>query len=293
MRITDRVHALRIPFSLPVGPGKTLERFVYAYIILGKEICLIDSGVSGSAEIIFDYLRSLKREPDELKLNVLTHAHPDHIGGAREIRKLAHCLTAAHPDAAPWIEDTERQFAERPVPGFRTIVGGPVKIETLLRGGDTVDLGEGYSLEVIDTPGHARGHIALHCRREGALFSGDAVPAPGSLPIYEDAVESMRSIRTIQSIRPLSVLLSSWDEPRTAGIRDMLAKAAGFLQKIHSAVLNEMAAAPSAGADELAPAVLRRLGIPEYLLNPVLVRSVRAHMDASAFRNLEKIRVAG
>ena len=48
MQISNHVHALKIPFQIPVAEDNFLDRFVYVYIILGDRICLVDSGVSGA-----------------------------------------------------------------------------------------------------------------------------------------------------------------------------------------------------------------------------------------------------
>jgi len=160
MEITEHIHALKIPFQIPVGPGKMLERFVYAYLLLGPEICIIDSGVQNSEVLIFNYINFLGREPQEISLLILTHAHPDHIGSARAIKEASNCKLAAHPDAQAWIEDVEQQFKERPVPGFHDLVGGSTSVDLLLPDGKVIDLGP-VSLEVIHTPGHAMGSISL------------------------------------------------------------------------------------------------------------------------------------
>lgn len=52
MQITEHIHAIKIPFEIPVAPGKMFERFVYAYLIFGTEICLIDSGVRQAYGVI-------------------------------------------------------------------------------------------------------------------------------------------------------------------------------------------------------------------------------------------------
>ncbi len=43
MKITDTIHALRHDFKLLLEEGRTIERFVYSYLIVGKTICLIDA----------------------------------------------------------------------------------------------------------------------------------------------------------------------------------------------------------------------------------------------------------
>ncbi len=157
MRITEHIHAIKIPFKLQVNDEKTLDRFVYAYLIYGKKICLIDCGVSSSDSIIFDYLKKTGRTPEEISMLVLTHSHPDHIGGAVALRKGTGCQVAAHVDARPWIEDVELQYKERPILNFHSLVEGPVQVNHELRDGDNLDLGDGQTLKVIHTPGHSRG----------------------------------------------------------------------------------------------------------------------------------------
>ena len=47
MQMTDHVHALKIPFQITDPSGQKIPRFVYAFLIYGESICLIDSGVAG------------------------------------------------------------------------------------------------------------------------------------------------------------------------------------------------------------------------------------------------------
>ena len=97
MRVTDRVHALKIPFRIQTPLGATLERFVYSYVIFGPRICLVDSGVANSEKAIFGYIREAGRDPGEISHLVLTHSHPDHIGAARAIKAATGCTVLAHP----------------------------------------------------------------------------------------------------------------------------------------------------------------------------------------------------
>ncbi|MDH3329312.1 MAG: MBL fold metallo-hydrolase, partial [Desulfobulbaceae bacterium] len=87
MKITNHIHAIKMPFQIPVAPGKTIERFVYSYLVFGSTVCLIDSGVAGSEQPIYDYMYKEGREPLDIGMMVLTHAHPDHIGSAAAIKE--------------------------------------------------------------------------------------------------------------------------------------------------------------------------------------------------------------
>jgi len=52
LQITDHIHAIKIPFQIPVAPGKAFGRFVYSYLVYDTEIYLIDSGVQSSDEAV-------------------------------------------------------------------------------------------------------------------------------------------------------------------------------------------------------------------------------------------------
>ena len=79
------------PQVVPVALG-----FVKVFIVRGERTILVDTGVAGSAPRIVGAIRRLGLEPAELSLIVLTHAHADHVGSAREIASLAGCPVMIH-----------------------------------------------------------------------------------------------------------------------------------------------------------------------------------------------------
>lgn len=279
MQITDHIHALRIPFKLLVSEGKTLDRFVYVYLIYGKQICLIDCGVSSSDSIIFDYLKKTGRDPEEISMLVLTHSHPDHIGGAVAIKKGTGCQVCAHVDAKPWIEDVELQYKERPILNFHSLVEGPVQVDQELRDGDNLDLGDGQTLKVIHTPGHSKGSISLVYEEERALFSGDAIPMAGAVPIYEEVFPSIRSIRKLKEIKDLRILFASWDEPCEGDrLYALMDEGLSCFQSIHDVVRKERENVSSLNPLDVAAPVLKSLGHPETALIPIVIRSIEGHL---------------
>lgn len=214
MKITDRIHALNIPFHIPIGPGQTVERFVNVFPILGKgRVALVNCGVARSERVIFDYLAEQGHKPAEIELLVLTHSHPDHLGAAAAVKSAAGCAVAAHEAERAWIEDTGLQARERPVPGFAELVGGSVKVDRLLADGEILDLA-GLPATVLHTPGHSQGSVSLWFPAEGVLIAGDAVPRPGQMPIYDDVPAAVRSIASLWRLSGIQTLLSSWDEPQ-------------------------------------------------------------------------------
>ena len=279
MQVTESIHALKIPFKLRIGPDKTVDRFVFAYLIFGDQIYLIDSGVAGSEAVIFDYIKQAGRDPQEITNLVFTHSHADHIGSGPAIKKQTGCKVAAHIDAVPWIENVDHQYEERPIGNFYELVGGSVEVDQGLKDGDCLELGEGQTLEVFHTPGHSKGSVSLLYNKDMALFSGDAVPKPGTVPIYEDVAISIESINKLKRIKGLEILIASWDDPQLgASVYPSMDQGLQWFQQIHDAVLAENSGSGALDPKELSARVLKRLGFPEIPLVPIIVTSIGAHL---------------
>lgn len=76
MTIPSAIHPLKIPFEIIDPTGASVPRFVYAYLIYGEEITLIDSGVASSEDHHFDHLRETGRSPEEISASSLPTPTP-------------------------------------------------------------------------------------------------------------------------------------------------------------------------------------------------------------------------
>lgn len=290
MQIGPHVHDIRMPFELQIAPGRQLERFVYLWMIRAKRIHLVDSGVAGAIDVISRNVREIGHDPTDIATITFTHGHPDHVGGAAGIKALTGCTVAAHEADIPWIEDTELQYRQRPVPGFHSIVEGPVKVDRSLQDGDTINLGDGSTLRVIHTPGHAKGHISLLYESERTLFCGDCIPVRGEMPIYEDAIASMRSIKRLRDLSGLELLLSSWDMPRRGRqIYEMMEQALAYIQNIHSTVRDIRSELGAMDTPTLAKETIRKLGLSETSLNPLFFRTIESHLRVVDYPDISTV----
>src|SRR2546430_6432678 len=68
-----------------------------AYVILEDEITVIDAGLRGSLPRLHAWITSVGRSPQEVRRFVITHAHPDHIGGAAGADILLHPPARGRP----------------------------------------------------------------------------------------------------------------------------------------------------------------------------------------------------
>jgi len=128
----------------------------------GRHCVLVDPGDATGP------LDFLKRRGLRLAGILLTHHHADHTGGVAAIR--ARC------EVPVWGPEDPRM-----PPGIRTVAEG-----------DLVAIDEpALSLEVIETPGHTRSHIAYY--GAGVLFCGDTLFSAGCGRVFEGDARQMQA----------------------------------------------------------------------------------------------------
>jgi len=262
-----------------VGQGIYVDRFVYSYVLLGKKVCLIDTGVAGTAAQLETYSKKLGRSMEEVSLVLLTHAHPDHIGGCLALRKNSPASFGAHAAEKGWIEDVERQYRERPILNFFELVAGSVRVDKVLKEGDVIEWDQGKTLQVLETPGHSPGSVSFYFREEGALFSGDVVPAPDTLPIYVNPMECLESIKKLQRIADVKYLLSSWHDILTGdAIPRAMEEGIRYIERIDEVMGDLEKTMGSASLEELSLRALERLGIKATRVLPMVMTSLGSHL---------------
>jgi len=275
MQITERIHAVKIPFKIPVSAEMTVDRFAFVYLIFGNKIHLIDSGVAGAESTIWEYIKEQNREPEEVSSLILTHSHPDHIGAARIIKKQSNCKVIAHKNEQEWIEDTEQQYKDRPVPGFQMLVEGSVNVDRFVDDGEILELEQDLICQIIHTPGHSKGSISLFFEKEKSLFTGDALAYPGDLPIYEDISACLASLKKLQQIRTVDNLFSSWEPPiqDQEKINKRLEESTAYLHHIHDVVISSNKSEIQQDIMELCKKVVSELGLPPFAVNPLVAKA--------------------
>jgi hydroxyacylglutathione hydrolase len=280
MKVTDTIHAIKHNFRLPLGNGRFVDRFVYSYILCGEKVCLIDAGVSATIQTLLDYLKTIGRSPQEVSMVLLTHAHPDHIGGCVALKKASSPSFAVHSAEKSWVEDVQKQHRERPTGNFFELVEGPVSINMDLKDGQVISWDRGKTIKVYETPGHSSGSVSFFYEQEGALFTGDAVPAWGAIPIYVDPQALIKSIRKLQKISGVKHLFSSWHEPLSgAQIAATMEESIRYIERIDEVVKDLMKKSPPAtSAEDLSLRALETLGIKMEKVLPIVVATFKAHM---------------
>ncbi|WP_443075210.1 MBL fold metallo-hydrolase [Streptosporangium sp. NBC_01469] len=215
------------------------------YLILGDRPCLVETGTSTSAPVVRDALTSLGVGPGDLATVVVTHIHLDHAGGVGDIAGFyPDAEIVVHEKGARHLADPSRLMASaRMVWGDRLdILFGelsPTEASRIRALGDTdtIDLGNGRTLNSHYSPGHARHHVGLIDSGTGDLYVGDAagvyLPETGDLrpatpPPDFDLGTALDSIALFKALGPQRLLFSHYGP--VADVEEILGRSAEELR---------------------------------------------------------------
>jgi glyoxylase-like metal-dependent hydrolase (beta-lactamase superfamily II) len=169
-----------VPLRTPTLPPATHTN---CYVIGGEEVVVIDpASPYGEEQAVLD--RVLERR--KVREIWLTHRHADHVGGASHLKRSLGVKIAAHAITA-------RDLA------------GAVEVDRTFEEGERLRLHgkPGWSLRVLHTPGHARGHVCIFEENSGSLITGDLMaglgtividPPEGHMATYFDSLRRMHGL---------------------------------------------------------------------------------------------------
>jgi hydroxyacylglutathione hydrolase len=160
-----------------------------------REAVVVDPGYEGL------------RPEFEVRAILVTHCHPDHLGGIAPLAEATGAPVYMPEREAAVLENPQAFYPGHPI--------RPYSPDVRLQGDETFEVA-GVTFETLSVPGHSPGHVAY--ATDGAVFSGDVLFAGGvgrtDLP-FGDWETLLQSIQTLFERLPPDTVVYPGHGPET------------------------------------------------------------------------------
>jgi glyoxylase-like metal-dependent hydrolase (beta-lactamase superfamily II) len=197
------------------------------YLVTGDAPVLVETGSQTSVPHLLAALDELGVTPGELAGVAVTHIHLDHAGGVGDVAAAfpeatvyVHGRGARHlVDPAKLVNSAAKVYGDLLDSLYGRLTPTPAERVTVLEDGDELVVSPNRTLTVVDSPGHAKHHLALHDSSSGLLFAGDAVGVrlpdvgvlrPATPPPDFDLDQAITSLRRFAERRPAGIALAHY-----------------------------------------------------------------------------------
>jgi glyoxylase-like metal-dependent hydrolase (beta-lactamase superfamily II)/8-oxo-dGTP pyrophosphatase MutT (NUDIX family) len=250
-----------VPLRTPTKPPATTTN---CYVVGTRDFVVVDPGSPHEDEqdALAGFVKELLAEGRPVREIILTHHHPDHVGGVERLREQlgGDVNVAAHRLTARELE-------------------GRVRVERFIEDGETIEL-EGdpsITLRAMHTPGHTRGHLSFYDERAGALLTGDNIVGIGSVLIDPEEGSVRDYLASLERYRalPRLVALFGGHGPAVGSPRDKIDEYVEHRLKREREIL----AAVRGGAGTTAEVVAQAYTDVPAKMHALAERAVAAHLQ--------------
>lgn len=194
-----------------------------------------------------------------------THPDLDHIGGNHEMKQLAPKAILACGDADRHIcqgfdslmryrydayrADHQIFYEGATLEWLRAEGGEPQPNDVTFLGGEHIRLSPDWEVELLATPGHAKGHLAVYDPLHQALYGADAIHGRGYLgfdgsmklcPTYENVDEYLRTISVIEKLKISTYVGCHWPVKKNREIAEFCRESRDYVEYTDRLLLEEL-----------------------------------------------------
>ncbi len=208
-KITDNVYGILTKFRL-------MNQYI---IVNGSDLTVIDMMIgAGDVDNLEKELKTQGWSLDQVKHLLITHAHPDHIGGLPTFQERSNATTYAHRIDAQIIRGEADGVLANPdeLSWFNRFIYTMAKGNTQPEPARVdIDLGDGdeltqiiEGLQVIHLPGHSHGQVGYYLKQDKLLIGGDVMMRFGGslrMPLLAVSPDWTAVKQSIQRVAQLDV----------------------------------------------------------------------------------------
>ncbi|MDF2670964.1 MAG: hydrolase glyoxylase [Paenibacillus sp.] len=188
-RLSEHIWGLRTALPIQVWLVKTENGLI-----------LVDTGIPPMGAAIVKAISDLQSGP--LEQIVLTHGHPDHVGGLEEVLRSYPVPVHAHAAEIPYMEGQLPYHPfKQPKVRVKPSISSPLNTDSE---GRLLSFG---GLTPFHTPGHSHGHVVYYHEKDQVLLAGDLFmtlfgrlgrPIPFLTPDMNQAIDSGSLVMELQ-----------------------------------------------------------------------------------------------
>jgi glyoxylase-like metal-dependent hydrolase (beta-lactamase superfamily II) len=203
------------------------EKVTAGYLIEGPDPVLVETGSQTSVPALLAALERLGVAAGDLAGVAVTHIHLDHAGGVGDVARAfpeatvyVHQKGARHlADPTRLVDSASRVYGRLLDDLYGRLEPTPAARLHVLADGEEIEVSPTRVLTTVDSPGHAKHHLALHDSQSGILFVGDAVGVrlpeagvlrPSTPPPDFDLDQAVTSMRKFAARHPAGIALAHY-----------------------------------------------------------------------------------